>query len=130
MANTQTISNEEIIAAMLQHGTIKEAAAATGTTPRTIYDRMKKKDFRAAYMEAKNDIFRKAVFSINEKLTAAIDAIVEIMSNPDNSPAVRLRAAEMILANAEKFATRLAREETDSRHEGQSSLEKSMEGLF
>ena len=45
MANNKAISNEEIIAALLQHGTIKEAATAIGTTPRTIYDRMKQRDF-------------------------------------------------------------------------------------
>ena len=34
--NTKTVSNEEIIAALLQHGTMKDAAAAAGTTPRTL----------------------------------------------------------------------------------------------
>ena len=39
-SNTKAVSNEEIIAALLQHGTVREAAEAAGTTPRTIYDRM------------------------------------------------------------------------------------------
>ena len=77
----KAISNEEIIAALLQSGTIKEAARAAGTTPRTIYDRMKDREFRAEYMEAKNDIIRKAVFSINEKLGAAVDTVAEIMAD-------------------------------------------------
>ena len=45
--NTKAVSNEEIIAALLQHGTVKDAAAAAGTTPRTIYDRMNDREFRA-----------------------------------------------------------------------------------
>ncbi|MBQ1388628.1 MAG: helix-turn-helix domain-containing protein [Clostridia bacterium] len=90
MANTKAVSNEEIIAALLQHGTIKDAAAAAGTTPRTIYDRMNDREFRAEYMEAKNDIIRKAVFTINEKLSAAIDTIADIMTDADNNPAIRL----------------------------------------
>lgn len=116
--NTKAISNEEIIAALLQHGTIKDAAAAAGTTPRTIYDRMNDREFRAEYMEAKNDIIRKAVFTINEKLSAAIDAVAEIMTDKDNNPAVRLQAAQTILNNAGKFAERLAHDEYQSRNEG------------
>lgn len=115
--NTKAISNEEIIAALLQHGTVKEAAAAAGTTPRTIYDRMQDKAFRSQYMEAKNDIIRKAVFSINEKLSAAIDAVSNIMNDPDTNPAVRLQAAQTIINNAGKFADRLARDEFNSRNE-------------
>lgn len=121
--NTKAISNEEIIAALLQHGTIKEAAAAAGTTPRTIYDRMNDREFRAEYMEAKNDIIRKAVFTINEKLSAAIDAVAEIMTDKDNNPAVRLQAAQTILNNAGKFAERLTHDEYQSRNEGKSPFD-------
>ena len=121
--NTKAISNEEIIAALLQHGTIKDAAAAAGTTPRTIYDRMNDREFRAEYMEAKNDIIRKAVFTINEKLSAAIDAGAEIMTDKDNNPAVRLQAAQTILNNAGKFAERLTHDEYQSRNEGKSPFD-------
>ena len=57
------------------------------------------------------------MFSINEKLSAAIDAIAEIMSNDENSPAVRLQAAQMIINNAGKFAERLSHNEYQSRSE-------------
>lgn len=117
---TKTVSNEQIIAAMLQHGTIKEAAAAAGTAPRTIYDRMQDREFRAEYMEAKNDIIRKAVYSINTKLSAAIDAVCDIMNDKDNTnAAVRLQAAQTIINNASKFADRLTRDEYHSMKEAQ-----------
>ena len=122
MANTKAVSNEEIIAALLQHGTIKDAAAAAGTTPRTIYDRMNDREFRAEYMEAKNDIIRKAVFTINEKLSAAIDTIADIMTKADNNPAIRLQAAQTILTNAGKFAERLTHDEYQSRTESKDPL--------
>ncbi len=118
MANKKAVSDEEIIAAILQHGTIREAAQAAGIAPRTIYDRMENRDFRALYMAAKNDIIRKAVFSINEKLSQAIDAVAEIMTDKDNNPAVRLQAAQTIINNAGKFAERLAKDEYNSRAEG------------
>lgn len=128
MAKKETAtSNEAIIAALLQHGTIKEAAAAAGTTPRTIYDRMKEKDFRAEYAQAKNDIIRSAVFSINGKLAAAIEAVAEIMTDKEVNPATRLQAAQTILNNASKFAERLTKDETAARQEGESLLDSLMD---
>lgn len=108
MGNTKTISNEEIIAALIQHGTVKEAAKAAGTTPRTIYDRMKEKAFSVAYLQAKGDIIRKAVFTIDEKLSEAINCISDLMQSKETPPAIRLQAAQTILNNAEKFSGRLA----------------------
>lgn len=110
----KAISDEEIIAALIQHGTIKEAAAAVNASTRTIYDRMNNLEFRAKYTAAKNGILRKAVFYINEKLTDAINTVLEIMNDPDASRAVRLQAAQTIINNAGKFAERLTKEEQDS----------------
>lgn len=107
----KAISNEEIIAALIQHGTIKEAAKAAGTTPRTIYDRMSEKEFAAEYQQAKNGIIRKAVFAIDGKLSEAINTISDLMNNKDTPPAIRLQAAQTILNNAEKFACRLSIDE-------------------
>lgn len=111
------VSDEQIIAALLQHGTMKEAAAAVGITPRTIYDRMDNREFRAMYMQAKVDIIRKAVFTINEKLAEAIDTVAGIMTDAANNPAVRLQAANVIINNAGKFSERLAQNERESRSE-------------
>lgn len=116
-SNIKAVSNQEIIAALLQHGTVKAAAAAVATTPRTIYDRFQSPDFRSEYMEAKNDLVRKAVFSINEKLGAAVDAVAGIMNDSEVNAAVRLQAAQTILSNAAKFANRLNEDENRSRTE-------------
>ena len=118
--NTKAVSDEEIIAAILQHGTLKEAAQAVGITPRTIYDRMENREFRSLYMSAKDDIIRGAVFSINQKLAQAIDTVAEIMQDKEVNPATRLQAAQTIIGNAGKFAERLTRDEYNSRAEGKS----------
>ena len=120
---TTAVSDEEIIAALIASGTVKEAAAKTGVTPRTVYERMTDREFRAAYNSAKADIVRQAVFSINGKLSAAIDAVAEIMTDKDNNPAVRLQAAQTILNNAGKFAERLTHDEYQSRNEGKSPFD-------
>ena len=121
--NNNAISNEEIIAALLQHGTIKAAADAAGIGTRTIYDRMNDKQFRAEYAQAKADIVRQAVFSINGKLAAAIEAVADIMTDKEVNPATRLQAAQTIINNAGKFAERLTKDETAARAEGQTLLD-------
>lgn len=109
------ICNEAIIAAILQHGTIKEAAAAAGISPRTIYSKFRNdRDFRAEYMEAKAGIIRQAAVSLNGKLSAAIDTIAEIMADTTANPATRLQAAQTILNTAAKFAERLGEAEQQS----------------
>ena len=119
MANKKAVSDEEVIAALLQHGTIKEAAAAVGISTRTIYDRMRDStEFQGLYAEAKTSIARKAVFSINEKLSAAIDAVMEIMTDTEVNAAVRLQAAQTIINNAAKFSERLDTDERTTRQIG------------
>lgn len=117
MARTKTISNEAIIAALLQHGTVREAAQAAGTTARTIYDRMQSQDFTAEYSAAKNELLRKASLSVNDKLAAAIDEVAAIMSDPKVNAAVRLQAAQTIINSAAKFSERLERCEKTQRQQ-------------
>lgn len=109
------ITNELIISALLQHGTIKEAAQAIGTTPRTIYGRMSDPEFKADYQEAQNEIVRGAVYAINGKLSAAVDTVCAIMENEEVSAAIRLQAAQTIITNAAKFSERLTTDEYNAR---------------
>jgi hypothetical protein len=112
MAREKTVSDEQIIAALLQHGTIRAASAAVGLSERTLYDRMNEGDFQALYKAAKADLIRAAVFNINNQLQAAIDTVVQVMQDENNNSAVRLQAAQTILNNAGKFAQRLQSDET------------------
>lgn len=107
MAKAKAISDEQIIAALLNSGTIKQAAAAAGLSERALYDRMNAGDFQTLYKNAKADIMRSAVMKLNSNLQAAIDTAAEIMTDKDNNPAIRLQAAQTILNNAAKFTQRL-----------------------
>lgn len=113
MAKTreQAISDEQIIAAILNNRTLKDAAAAAGISERALYDRMNDGDFQALYKAAKADLIRAAVFNLNSKLQEAIDTVAEIMADPDNNAAIRLQAAQTILNNAGKFSQRLQADE-------------------
>ena len=114
----KTVSNEAIISALLQHGTVKEAAEAVGISPRAIYDRMQKdREFRGEYAEAKASILRKAVHTINEKLSSAFETVADIMEDTDINPSIRLQAAQTIISNAVKFSERLTADERHAREE-------------
>lgn len=121
--NNKGVSNEEIIAALLQHGTITEAAQAAGVSPRTVYDRMNDREFFSQYMSAKNDIMRSAVLNMTRNLSAAVDAIEDIMINPDNNAAVRLQAAQTLLNNAAKYTDILTHSERAAANESNSPFD-------
>lgn len=106
--NQTAVSDEEIIAALLQSGSIAQAAELTGIGQRTIYDRMGTRDFKAAYSAAKSDIVRAAVLTLNRSLAAAVEVVTGIMNDEENSAGTRLQAAKMIIENAAKFSDRLA----------------------
>ena len=105
--NRTAVSDEEIIAALLNSGSIAQAAEMTGIAPRTIYDRMGYREFKAAYSAAKADIMRQAVLTMNRNLSAAVDTVTEIMNDADNPAATRLQAAKLIFENAARFTDRL-----------------------
>lgn len=103
----KALSNERIIAALMNYGTVTAAAEAMATTPRTIYTRMKEKEFKAMYADAKADLIRQSAQALNKRIAEAAETICGIMKNEDNPPAVRLQAAQAILNQAGKFSDRL-----------------------
>ena len=109
--NQTAVSDEEIIAALLQSGSIAQAAELTGIGQRTIYDRMGTRDFKAAYSAAKSDIVRAAVLTMNRSLAAAVEVVTGIMNDDSNNAGTRLQAAKMIIENAAKFSDRMAAED-------------------
>ena len=94
------VSDEQIIAAILQTGSTREAAEALGITPKTIYTRRTTDAFKALWYAAKADILRGATLNLNKTVARAVDTIAQIMDDKEANPAVRLQAAGMILKNA------------------------------
>ena len=104
----RTATDEEIIAALMTGPTIQAAADAVGMPVRTLHDRMRTREFKALHAATRAQILRNAVEGLQGRLSEAVDTVAEIMTNPDNNPAVRLQAAQTILNNASKFAQQMA----------------------
>lgn len=120
---SKTISDEAIIASLINNGTIRAAALSLKISERTIYDRMSEGEFKALYKSAKADVVRKAVFNINMQIGAAVDTIVSIMNDEEVNPAIRLQAAQTILSNANKFAIRLNTDESSVEQQKADNME-------
>ena len=110
----KAISDEEIIAALLQSATLKEAAELAGISPRSLYDRMNREDFIAAYQRAKAEHLRAALLSLNGKVEEAIATIAGIMQDEKTNPATRLQAAQTILNHAGRISKQLSQEEAEA----------------
>lgn len=118
------VSDEALLTALMEHGTIKSASAAIGLAPRTIYDRMHEREFRVMYEAARADVLRGAVSSLNGRIEKAVSTIEDIMDDTEAAAAVRLQAAGAILANVEKFSGRLTEAEAGLRPTKELSLDE------
>jgi len=106
---------EQAIAALLSHRSIEDAAREVGISPNTLVRWMKEPEFQAASREARRTVFSHAVGRLQDAAGAAATTVLKIMLDPNAPAATRLRAAEVVLAQAaeagevEDFEERLAK---------------------
>ncbi len=103
MASRKRLTDEEIIAALIAQGSIKGAAASLKCTARTLYDRMKKPEFKTLYTQAKADILKTATAKLQGNLCGAIDTLAEIMKDEETAKQTRVNSAVSILQYAARF---------------------------
>lgn len=96
-------TEDRIIAALLSTSTIREAAEVVGVSERTIYTRLKEKDFKASLEKARRELWKGHTQALQGQLGKAIDTIVEIMDGDDVPPQVRLNAASEIIRSGMKL---------------------------
>lgn len=113
--STKKLTNEQIIAGLLQTGTIRDTAKLLDCSEHLIYDRMHDDEFVVEYDFAKTEILRKSVAVFSDHLTEAVDNVVAIMNDQDCKPAVRLQACQIIIKNAMDFTDRLRDADTTNR---------------
>ena len=108
---TTTVSDEQIISALMTNATYKDTALSVGIAERTLYERMNNREFKEKYKNAKSDLVRRAIFEINRQIGSAVDTVIEIMTDKNVNPAIRLQAAQTLLNNSNRFTDRLNFEE-------------------
>lgn len=97
------LTDEQIIIALVSEGTIKAAADSLGCAKRTLYERMKKPDFRKLYNEAKADILKNATAKLQGELCNSINTLCEIRDDASAPKQTRANCAVAVLQYGAKF---------------------------
>ena len=104
MPTSPVYPDEILLAALLQGGSIRKAAALVPCGVTTIRERMRNDDFRRQYDTLKGELLQEASAELSAKMGEATQTLSEIMLNPDNSAAVRVQAAGELLRQGLKYA--------------------------
>lgn len=104
VGSKKRLTDETIIAALVEAGSIKEAAGKLGCTPRTLYERMKKPNFREMYNRAKGELMKTATAKLQANLSGAVNVLVGIMNDSNNAAQTRVNCAVSILQYSARYA--------------------------
>lgn len=129
MSKNKSVSDEMIVAALMENGTVAKTAKELGITTRTIHQRMKDPDFNLLYRQAKDELVRQAAAAFSGRFLKAVDTVAEIMDNPNVNPQTRLQAAQTVIANTDRFTARLSENESATREKSTNFEEQMLDWL-
>lgn len=98
MAQNSSLPSKQVkvIAALLSHRTVEEAANAADIAPRTIYRWMQSERFRIALAQAQGEVLMDAVRALVADMQKNHEVMMKIRDDGDNEDSVRLRAAQAL----------------------------------
>lgn len=97
-------SDEAILIALCNAGSVKAASRECGVSPPTIYRRLQDDAFRQKLDAVRDDALKEASARLSGRLTAAVDALTEIMNDRNTAQQTRANAAAQILSYGLRFA--------------------------
>ena len=93
---------EEAIAALLSNRNIEEAARSINIGYKTLLRWLEIPEFSNAYRNARRRAYQQTTARLQQGSTAAATTLLKVMVDPATPASTRVRAAESILAHAEK----------------------------
>lgn len=98
------LTDEKIIEALMNYGSVRDAAVAIQCTPQCIYQRMRQDDFKALYSRCRDDAVRGAADKMASRMSWSVDAVSKIcQDNLENDPKTSLSAAKALLELGLKY---------------------------
>lgn len=91
------ISNERIIAALLENPTARAAAKSLGISEVTVYRRLADPGFKKAYDTRRRQLVEVICGALQNRMGEAVEALSEIINDNRASKMARAKAAETIL---------------------------------
>lgn len=96
-------TDENILSALLQNGSVRAAAKALGCNDSVIRDRLKDKAFSKSYRERKLEILTAAADKMKSNISLAVDTLSAVMENTENPPTVRVSASDSLLRHCLRY---------------------------
>ena len=93
----KTNKTEKIISSLLSFPTIKEAAKNLKMAESTLYNYLKDDEFKIKYNKAKTSMLSQTTGYLQSNMTKATENIVNMISNEEVPPQVRLNASKAVL---------------------------------
>lgn len=97
--NKRKITNEQLCAALMTHGSIKETAQVLDISEKTVYNRMNDDKFKEMFSDSQKKMLHSTIMACQNRMTDALNCVAEIMNDPDVNAQTRLLAAQTILKN-------------------------------
>ena len=97
------LADEQIIAALIECGSITDTAARLGCNRKTLYARMAKQQFKELYSQFKSDMIRAAAARLQSATNTAIDTLYDVMTDESTAKQTRVYCAVSVLQYAMKF---------------------------
>lgn len=91
-------NDEKILLALLNSATIAEAAEKSGVSERTVFRRLADKDFQSEWRSARRTAVETAVNQLQSGMSKAVKVLLQDLK--DKNPAIRIRAAKLILEHS------------------------------
>jgi len=91
---------QQAIAALLECGTVKEAAKSVGIGHATMFRWLQDPEFQDAYREAKRYVVDQAISRIQQVACEAVRILQEIMNDEQKPAGARVSAARIVLETA------------------------------
>jgi hypothetical protein len=97
-----TRKKEQAIVALLSHGSIPEAARATGIAAVTLWRWLQLDGFRDEYQKARRDAVGRAIDQVQRAAAGAVQTLEGVMSDEQTPASARVSAAKTVLDSALK----------------------------
>lgn len=97
------ISDEKVLAALLENGSIRKAAAALGCSAGCVRDRLRDEQFKNRFEEAKAAALNEATDCMKIRVSSAVDTLSAVMEDTDNPATVRTSAADSLLRHTLRY---------------------------
>ncbi|MBP1934892.1 helix-turn-helix transcriptional regulator [Ammoniphilus resinae] len=102
MAGKINHKQEQVIVALLNYPTIKQAADASGVGETTIYRWLRDEDFKQSYKEVRHKALGNTIARLQQVSQQAVNTLQEVMMDDTATPNSRVSAAKAVLEMAFK----------------------------